>query len=134
MIAGDHTGGTGATDAGKTEGHVQRRFEDAVFAVMLTTVETGRRIDLAVSDYLDRFPIDTAEQALRPDLIICVADCIGLIRRTAIGDENARNAVIAAHRSWVASPPPGYSPLDRDTTMVQRCIGAIRRAIQTAAP
>ena len=126
-----HEGDDGFRGAG-TAGQDQSRFEDAVFSVMLDALGSGRRIDLAVADYLDRFPMESGEDNLRPDLIICVADCIGLARRIAKGDAAAGHLVAQAHAAWRTAAHPPNADLDRSTTRVQRCIGNIRRAVTAA--
>ncbi len=117
---------TAATDP------IQYRFEDAVFAVMMRRLETGQRIDLVVSGYIDRLPFDAAGDSLRADLIICVADCTEMVRRIADDAETAKGILAMAHASWGAVRHPDPAVGNRDTTRVQRCIGNIRRALAAA--
>ena len=58
----------------------QARFERAVRCVIGQLIRAGGRVDLAVADYLSRHPIERGEHHLRPDLIICVADGLDLLR------------------------------------------------------
>lgn len=115
---------------GKAEGaDRQILFEGAVLTLLAQVLETGRRIDLAVADYLKIFPIAPSEQHIRPDLIICVSDCQSLLRHAAGIDSDVRPILADATRTWRAMKTADRLSSAGGVTRIQACIGNIRRAI-----
>lgn len=115
---------------GKAEGaDRQILFEGAVLALLAQVLETGRRIDLAVADYLKIFPIAPYEQHIRPDLIICVSDCQSLLRHAAGIDRDVLQILDDATRTWRTMKTADRLSASDGITRIQACIGNIRRAI-----
>jgi hypothetical protein len=104
-------------------------FEGAVLAVIARVLETGVRIDQAVSDYLARFPMEVGITYLSPDLIICASDCLRLVRHAAGTEGSARLVLDDATRAWRAADAAGRLSVNGHTTRIQACIGNIRRAL-----
>ncbi len=107
----------------------QTLFEGAVLAILARVLDTGIRIDLAVSEYLKSFPIGADEFHIRPDLIICVSDCLGLLSRASGQDGNNRLTLDDATRAWRDTKVADRLAAEAGTTRIQACIGNIRRAI-----
>lgn len=110
----------------------QVRFEGAALTVLSRVLETGARIDLAAADYLKLFPLDAEEFHVRPDLIICVSDCLGLLLRAAGTGEQSRLLLDSATRVWRDTDSAGRLSAIGGITRIQACIGNIRRAIQAS--
>lgn len=108
-------------------------FEGAVLALLAKIHETGRRIDLAVADYVKIFPIAPSEPHIRPDLIICVSDCQSLLRHAAGIDTDVRQILADATRTWRTMKPADRLSASGGVTRIQACIGNIRRAIAAIA-
>ncbi|CUW38912.1 conserved protein of unknown function [Magnetospirillum sp. XM-1] len=120
----------GAEHDGMAEGaDRQILFEGAVLALMDQILETGRRIDLAVAEYLKIFPIAPAEFHIRPDLIICVSDCQSLLRHAAGVDNDIRQILADTTRAWRGMKTADRLSTSGGVTRIQACIGNIRRAI-----
>lgn len=104
-------------------------FEGAVLTVLARVLDTGIRIDLAVNAYLASFPIDSDGLHVRPDLIICVSDCLNLLMRGQSDQAAARLSLDEATRLWREARAADRVESDRTITRVQACIGNIRRAL-----
>ncbi|MBI3445116.1 MAG: hypothetical protein HY055_07105 [Magnetospirillum sp.] len=107
-------------------------FEGATLAVLAQILDSGTRIDLAVADYLGRFPLEGDSPHVRPDLIICVSDCLKLLLRGEAEPSAARLILDDASRLWHQVRANARQESDRTITRVQACIGNIRRAIEAA--
>ncbi|ARJ67238.1 hypothetical protein WV31_16985 [Magnetospirillum sp. ME-1] len=108
-------------------------FEGAVLALLGKVLETGRRIDLAVADYLKIFPIAPSEPHIQPDLIICISDCQSLLRQTAGRDTDMGQVLADATRTWRGMKAADRLSASGGVTRIQACIGNIRRAIAAIA-
>lgn len=108
-------------------------FEDAVLALMSRILETGERIDVAVTRYLKIFPIAPGEPHILPDLIICVSDCQSLLRHASDPDGDIHRILDATTRSWRGMGAAQRLSTSGGVTRIQACIGNIRRAIASRA-
>ncbi|EME71587.1 hypothetical protein H261_02961 [Paramagnetospirillum caucaseum] len=105
-------------------------FESAALAILTHVLESGTRIDLAVSEYLKQTSIGSDETHVRPDLIICVSDCLGLLHRAADGTpDDVRQVLDGATRAWRNADRTRRLSAQGGITRIQACIGNIRRAI-----
>lgn len=117
-------------ESGSDQPDRQILFEGAALAILAHILEGQIRIDLAVADYLSVFSIGADESHIRPDLIICVSDCHGLLLRAAGGHrERARLVLDDATRAWRDTGAAERLDAKWGITRIQACIGNIRRAI-----
>lgn len=107
----------------------QHQFESAVLTILTNTVGGVRRIDLAVEEYLKTSEFSTSELYVRPDMIICVADCQDLLIRSALRPEHVRPLLERATQAWRDADQTSRLTTGRGVTRIQACIGNIRRAI-----
>jgi hypothetical protein len=129
-VQGDAGTMSGSENAGSDP---QILFEGAVLAVIARVIETGMRIDLAVSDYLAHFSTHDINTYIGPDMIICVSDCLRLIRHAAGAKGNTVLILDDAIRVWRGTDDANRRPADDRTTLIQACIGNIRRALESTA-
>lgn len=107
-------------------------FEGAALSILADVLESRTRIDLAVSEYLKQTSIGSDETHVRPDLIICVSDCLGLLLRAADGaPDSARQILDTTTRAWRNADRTRRLSAQGGITRIQACIGNIRRAIGT---
>jgi hypothetical protein len=116
---------------GDVASNPQILFEGAVLEVIARVLETGARIDLVVSDYLARYPMDDGLTYLHPDMIICVSDCLRLVRNVATAKGSPLLILDDAVRTWREAEDASRLSVDDRTTRIQACIGNIRRALGT---
>jgi hypothetical protein len=116
--------------AGHSAQHEERRFEQAVIAVILDVLADGERVDQAARRHLGDHAVFSQPDHAYADLVICAADTADFLRALAadgqVGvDELARSMRQAWERDQSSPAPDVAGP----RTRVQTCLANLRRAI-----
>ena len=106
------------------------RFEAAVLAVVGQVLREERRVDLVADDHL-RTASPAADPDVRPDLIMCAAECLRMMTSLPGGRPRLIAQLPAMVAAWRALPPAGY---DREVSRIQRTLQRLTTAFLRSRP